>query len=304
MDEVAEIKNRFIRQLREFTKQLSGHAQTAEGQWAVKGFIDVFKNVYTISGDTKIISKILEIHLLPLLLKFAQKNRYKVVLAEHQNWYPDLSFIHEDDPEIKFAVDIKTTYRDPEYPDHCKGFTLGSHGEYFVNRDSTKNIQFPYGEYLAHIVLGIIYTRAEKSTIDDTKIFRIKELGDGESIPKVIGRKSVHELNTLTSIPSVIQDLLFFVREKWEIASDSSGSGNTANIGSITKIEDILNGNGVFKNLGEEWFDEYWMNYGKITIKASTGKVKTITKLTEYLEYRGKDPALANPKARRSKKKQ
>lgn len=54
------------------------------------------------------------------------------------------------------------------------------------------------------------------------------------------------------------------VREKWEIASDSSGSGNTANIGSITCIEDILNGNDVFKNLGEQWFNEYWMNYRKI----------------------------------------
>ena len=41
-----------------------------------------------------------------------------------------------------------------------------------------------------------------------------------------------------------------------DIASDSQGSGNTANIGSIVRIEDILSGNGVFKNLGEEWFDE------------------------------------------------
>jgi DNA adenine methylase len=75
------------------------------------------------------------------------------------------------------------------------------------------------------------------------------------------------------------------VKEKWEIASDSSGSGNTANIGSIVRISDILAGNGIFKNLGEEWFDDYWMNYNKITIK--TGKTKkTIRKLSDFLKYR------------------
>lgn len=60
-------------------------------------------------------------------------------------------------------------------------------------------------------------------------------------------------------------------------------------------IKDILSGNGVFKNLGEEWFDEYWMNYGKITIRSKSGKQKKLTKLTEFLEFKGKDPGLANP---------
>ena len=34
---------------------------------------------------------------------------------------------------------------------------------------------------------------------------------------------------------------------------------------------------------------------GKITIKTSTGKQKKLTKLTEFLEFKGKDPGLANP---------
>ena len=69
----------------------------------------------------------------------------------------------------------------------------------------------------------------------------------------------------------------------------------TANIGSITKIDDIVNGNGVFKKLGEEWFDDYWMNYGKIVITTASGKPKNITLLREYLAYRGQDVTLANP---------
>jgi len=120
-----QIKTDFIEALREFANGLTEYTQTEDGQWAIKGFIDAFKNVYTVSADTKIISKIVEIHLFPKILEFAQQHSHRIVLAKHQNWYPDLSFVYAKDPRIKFAVDIKTTYRDPEYPGHCNGFTLG-----------------------------------------------------------------------------------------------------------------------------------------------------------------------------------
>jgi Restriction endonuclease EcoRV len=79
--------------LEEFFTSLKNHISTDDGQWTVKGFIDIFKNVYTVSSDTKIVLKILEIHLFPKILEFAQANGYKVVLAEHQNYYPDISFV-------------------------------------------------------------------------------------------------------------------------------------------------------------------------------------------------------------------
>ncbi len=297
-----QIKSEFIAALREFTKGLTEYTQTENGQWAIKGFIDAFKNVYTVSADTKIISKIIEIHLFPKILEFAQQHAYRIVLPRHQNWYPDLSFVHAADPRIKFAVDIKTTYRDPEYPEHCNGFTLGSHGEYFVNRDSAKNIQFPYKEYLAHVCLGVIYSRVNHTEAETTRVYRVNELEESTQ-STAIRKHGATEVKTLKAIPSVIENFLFFVREKWEIASDTSGSGNTANIGSITCIDDIINGRGVFKNLGEQWFDEYWMNYRKIRIPTKDGKTKLLSKLTEYLEYRGVDPALAYPKTRRQKRK-
>lgn len=34
---------------------------TDAGDWVVKGFIDVYRHVYTISVDTKVISKIMEL---------------------------------------------------------------------------------------------------------------------------------------------------------------------------------------------------------------------------------------------------
>ena len=242
----------------------------------------MFRNIYTISADTKIVSKILEIHLFPKLLEFANQNNYRIVLAEQQNYYPDLSFVRADDESIKFAVDLKTTYRLPGTPEFCNGFTLGSHGMYFINRKSNKNIQFPFDEYLGHFCLGIIYSRSTADKIDETRIYKLDEL---------------------KSIVSVISDFEFFVHEKWEIASDAQGSFNTANIGSIYKISDILNGNGVFKNLDEQWFDDYWINYGKIKMTTPDGEVKNITTFKNFLVYRGEDPQLANPMSRKPARK-
>ena len=235
-----KVKAAFAQQLKQFVATLKSYVSLADGQWTVKGFIDIFKNVYTISSDTKIVSKILEIHLFPQILKFAHEHNYRLVLADHQNYYPDISFVSARDESIKFAVDFKTTYRDPRKPHICNGFTLGSHGEYFENRTSTKNIQFPYKEYAGHFCLGIIYDRSINATIDET---------------------CVTSISKLRSISSVVSNFQFFVHEKWRIASDKGGSGNTANIGSIKNIEDILEGNGMFSMLGESWFDDYWINY-------------------------------------------
>lgn len=267
-------KIEFENALTDFVDTLQKYISTPDGQWTIKGFIDVYKNIYTISSDTKIISKILEIHIFPELLKLSSDHGYEIVLAKHQNYYPDISFVDKEDDSIRFAVDFKTTYRDPNKPHLCNGFTLGSRGTYFKDRTSSKNIQFPYGSYAGHYCLGIIYDRVDEREIDETKIYDI----DGYS-----------------EISSVIGNFLFFVAEKWKIASDKSGSGNTANIGSIKRIEDIKNGRGVFSKLGEEAFDNYWMNYGQIEKLDSKGKLKKITSLKEYLEYREQDTSLIVP---------
>jgi hypothetical protein len=277
-----KLKQDFQKQVSDFAETLKKHVSDSENQWTIKGFIDLFQNIYSISSDTKIVSKVLEIHLFPKFLEFARRNNFEIILATHQNWYPDITFVAKSNPKIKFAVDLKTTYVLNDYPEFCNGFTLGSHGAYFTDRKSEKNIQYPYNEYVGHYCLGIIYSRTELDKLEETKIYKLAEL---------------------SKIPSVIKNFTFFACEKWTIASDKSGSGNTANIGSIQKISDILAGNGVFKNLGEEWFDDYWTNYGKITIKDKSGKPKKITSLPEFLKYRGKDESLYFPRASKSKHK-
>lgn len=84
-----QLKAEFKQALTEFVETLKSYVSTEDEQWTVKGFIDVFRNIYTISADTKIVSKILEIHLFPRLLEFAAQNGYRIVLAEQQNYYPD-----------------------------------------------------------------------------------------------------------------------------------------------------------------------------------------------------------------------
>jgi hypothetical protein len=270
-------KSEFQSQLTKFVSGLQDYVSTDDDQWTVKGFIDVFQTVYTISSDTKIVSKILEIHIFPKILSFARECGYKVVLAEHQNYYPDVSFVKADDDNLIFAVDFKTTYRNPDKPHLCNGFTLGSHGKYFEERTSTKNIQFPYADYTGHYCLGIIYDRIDSSAVDDTRTYGIDQL---------------------ESITSVVRNFQFFVVEKWRIASDKGGSGNTANIGSIGNIDDILNGRGMFSKLGEDWFDDYWMNYQKITVADAAGRTKKISNLADFVAYRGGDPSLIVAKRR------
>ena len=242
------------------------------GRWNIRGFIDIFRNVYALSSDSKVLSKALELQLLPELLGFAELTGYDVEPAEKQNWYPDFTFISRADPDVKFAVDLKTTYRDDKHPDFCNGFTLGSHGEYFINRTSTKNIQYPYSQYRGHFCLGIIYSRSTFTSCST----------------------GIYSLDELESIPAVIHDFTFFAAEKWRIASDKPGSGNTANIGSIQYINDILNGNGVFARAGEELFNDYWANFGRIKIHDKDGNYNAVSSFADYLQYRGLPENICN----------
>lgn len=268
-------KEKFCNQLKQFAAGLQNYVSTEDGQWTVKGFVDVFRNVYTISTDTKVVSKIIEIHLFPKIMEFAERHGYKVVLADHQNYYPDISFVMKEDESIRFAVDFKTTRRNLKRPFLCNGFTLGSHGKYFEDRASTKNIQFPYASYVGHFCLGVIYSRNDGADTDELSRYKIDQI---------------------RSIVSVVGDFQFFATEKWKIASDKQGSGNTANIGSINNVDDILNENGMFSQLGESWFDDYWMNYGKITVPDGKGGTKKITALKDFVEYRKGDASLIIPK--------
>ena len=293
-------KKEFQKQLSDFALTLKDHVSDSKNQWTIKGFIDAFQNIYSISADTKIVSKVLEIHLFPKFLEFAQKYNYEIVLATHQNWYPDISFVSKSNTQIKYAVDLKTTYRKKS---GVSSFTLGSHGSYFKERDKKKNIQFPYNQYSGHFCLGVIYTRTDLADdASETEIYQVQELQEEYETPnKKVGEREVTTVDNLKSITSVIKDFDFFAAEKWKIASDKQGSGNTANIGSTLSIDDLRNENGIFSQLGEEWFDEYWINHGSATM-VKDGKPTKITTLKDFLEFKGRTDLWDKIVTRTSKK--
>ena len=113
----------------------------------------------------------------------------------------------------------------------------------------------------------------------------------------------IYDVNAIGRIPSVIKDFTCFAAEKWRIASDKSGSGNTANIGSIQYIDDIINGRGVFSRAGEGLFDDYWVNFGKLKIKTDDGSYKKLSSFSEYLRYRGLSEKLNTPRKNKRVKK-
>lgn len=227
-------KNDFFNLLSKEIMTYKQFLETDSEDWIVKGFIDVNKNVYTITNDTKVVSKIIEILLIPKLEMFASKNGLELELPSKQNFYPDLTF--KDKEGHLFAVDFKSSYYNEN---SVNGLTLGSYWGYFRDRDSIKNMDHPYNAYESHTVLGILYRQSV-----DCK-----------------DEKNVYGIDELDVIHSVIEKFIFFVQPKWKIADAIPGSGNTRNIGGVKNIDKLVNGQGVFAELGEDVFDDYWMGY-------------------------------------------
>jgi hypothetical protein len=256
-----KLKETFREKLLKHVNDLNSAVATKTGDWVIKGFIDIARNIYTISADTKVISKVMELLLFPKICDIAQENSLRIVLCKEQNFYPDITFI--DDKDNKYALDLKSTYR--RNAKQVNGMTLGAFTGYFRNRSSRKNITFPYQDYVGHFVLGVIYSRAEAAS-DERKVYRLTEL---------------------QNITSVVRDFSFFLQEKYKIAAGRPGSGNTKNIGSVTKIDDLINGKGPFSDLGEALFDDYWMYYmAKDMAKAVDLDRPPYKNLEEYKRYK------------------
>ena len=219
------------------------------------GVLDCQNKIHTLGTDSKIIGRIFEMYTQPILEKMA--NRYGMVLItpKSQTLYPDFIMMNDENSKTKIAIDIKTTY---VASDHSTiKFTLGSYGSYM--RNNTKNIEFKYTDYYKHYVIGFIYKR------------------NGQAQESLI-----YDLTDRDKIEFPFYDVKYFMQEKYKIAGDKPGSGNTENIGSfLTKnFYDLKNGYGPFAELGVDAFDIYWKYYPKYR-----SVEKTYTSLIEFIEW-------------------
>lgn len=258
-----------VSEFKQLLTHLERDLQTKDGLWALRGFVDVARRVYSLGNDTKVISKALELMLLPPITHFWKDRGCQVILAKHQNFYPDLSIVGE---QLRYAIDLKTTYRilrrGESVATRVSGFTLGAFTGYFRNRESTKNVTFPYESYRRHYIVGIVYTQITGC------------------------QPGIYTLSEIDLIQPPIRDIEIFFHEKWRVANDRPGSGNTRNIGSITDLTALREGKGSFVHLGEEGetiFDEYWQQYlNRDMARAAELSEPPFRNLREYLYYRNR----------------
>jgi len=251
----------FLTLLQAHSAEFARAVATNEGEWIIKGFIDIYRQIYTVSVDTKIVSKVLELLLFPMFVDFAKQHSLGLELCPQQNFYPDLTFVDKQ-TAAKFAVDIKSTYRIDDK--RVNGMTLGAFTGYFRNRESSKNTPYPYGQYSGHLILGVIYSQTQEA----------------------MDERNRYALDDLEKIPSVIRNFQFFAQPKYRIAATRPGSGNTKNIGSVTNITDLVSGNGPFAHLGEEVYDDYWMYYLTRDMAQALGVQRPYANLKSYAEYK------------------
>lgn len=224
--------------------------------YEAKGIITADSKVYPIGTDTKVLSSVFELIIRPVVYEVALQNNLVVQEARAQNYYPDFTLMRDETDSQKIAVDVKTTYREKE-GERVK-FTLGSYTSFIREVSEAKNIEFPYRQYAEHWIIGFIYKRKSP-----------------EEAPA-----HIYEVAELEKIPIPFEAVSLFVAQKWKIAGDKAGSGNTTNIGSITGLlEDFQNEAGPFES--EEEFLEYWRGYGR-TASERAGRYKNLEEFRNW----------------------
>ncbi len=207
--------------------------------------VDRERRVYPLGSDTKVLSTIFELIARPVIFQLAEECGYDVVEPESQNHYPDFTLMKGIVDRAKIAIDVKTTYRKSN---GTFTYTLGGYTSFIREGNEAKNIVFPFNQYAEHWVIGFVYDRVATKKSAAAHIFNVSELA---------------------AIPLAFSNVEFFVQEKWRIASDRAGSGNTTNIGSINAVlKDFRLGRGVFES--EEEFLSYWRGYERTKAERQT----------------------------------
>jgi len=236
------------------------YEEMAKVKFEAYGILDSSNKIHTLGTDSKIIGRIFEMLAQPVLENIAKRHGMILTTPESQTVYPDFIMMSNASSKDKIAIDIKTTYVDSDQS--TIKFTLGSFGSYM--RNNTKNIEYKYTDYSKHYVIGFVYKRNGQA--QESQVF---DYADRDKI----------------QFP--FYDVKYFIQEKYRIAGDKPGSGNTENIGSFyTKnFSELKDGEGPFHELGVDAFDLYWRYYPKYR-----SADKAYTSLDEFVEWFPEQP--------------
>lgn len=202
------------------------------------GILDSNNMIHTLGTDSKIIGRIFEMITEPVIQSIATRHNLQMKTPESQTVYPDFIMMKSPSSKSKIAIDVKTTYVDSA--NSTIKFTLGSFGSYM--RNNTKNIEYEYTDYIKHYVIGFVYQRNDRAQAS-----------------------RVYSYNDRRNITFPYKNVKYFIQEKYKIAGDKPGSGNTENIGSFStrNFNEVKDGRGPFSELGADVFDLYWKYYPK-----------------------------------------
>ncbi|MCS1411905.1 MAG: Type-2 restriction enzyme EcoRV [Verrucomicrobia subdivision 3 bacterium] len=210
--------------------------------YSICGIADRRGRVYPLGSDTKVIGAVFELVSRQVVAAYAKHAGLILKEPDKQNHYPDFTLMRDRNDRAKIAIDVKTTYRRTERS--AFSYTLGSYTSYINPATESKNIVFPYSDYGEHWVIGFVYRRRSDKRSGDSGVYTIDQIDD---------------------VPLPFDDAAVFMQEKRRIAGDKAGSGNTANIGSITgDLDDFVSGKGVFDS--EDEFIRYWRGYQRTKI--------------------------------------
>ena len=174
---------------------------------------------YNVGHDSKILSKIYEIIIVHNLKRIFTCSEFSCIENTCQNKYPDFIVVSKVNPSQFYAIDIKTTYLKNISENLLNGFTLGTYKGYFLHRESARHSLKPYKFFYKHFCIGIVYDR--------------------------------------NAVKNSVKHII--IKEKWQLASKRTGSGNTNNIGGIRNLKEILDGKTCF--ISEQHFDQFWKEY-------------------------------------------
>ncbi|WP_220272200.1 type II restriction endonuclease [Corynebacterium senegalense] len=236
--------------------------------WQLIGIVNKDKDVFTFGNDSKIVGRAFEVIATAYVKQLADSLGFKFHESEIQTVYPD--FVLEKPNGRLIAIDVKSTYRNFASNGNTKAFnfTLGSFTSYL--RNGTKNIYGSYDDYEAHYVFAFLYSRTNR--FETTKV----------------------SIDDIDSIKPAYEDVEIAFMEKYRLAGDKPGSGNTDNIGTFksTAMEPFQYGAGPFALLGNDVFEHYWRNYPRNadTANEKASRFRNLPGYFDWLERQDDSP--------------